>query len=282
MRMPNKPKFVLLFLFNSLLLLSAYSKAAYCSATFTMPAYHIVSSTHVASGQYEYVLVKTPIYNVAIPDGYESKVSICGTSSVCSIRVQGEVADYVVALVDNAPGVILSPGDTWPKLASANTLYDKMPSTTTVVANATVKCFRMILSRSGISANVQPAFLAPYETCGATPPIGENCVITTPGPLSFSYGNLTKKNASGSMLSEAVSINCSSNIDFSLSLGNTNGEIMLSNGMSAVIDVNGLTAGTKISGVKGEQNVIIKSLLSGTPIAEGPFTGTGVLYVEYF
>lgn len=115
--------------------------------------------------------------------------------------------------------------------------------------------------------------------CLGTPPVDEWCALATP-TIEFNYGRMALQNAVGKQLTRTVEIQCTAGINYVLRLQGAS-SIALDNGMHASFTTDGdVPLGETLDGVSGKQFIQLTSTLQGTP-TEGPFSGSGVLFVSY-
>lgn len=123
-------------------------------------------------------------------------------------------------------------------------------------------------SCSGGGAVVPPEPTPPPTTC-----------TLSPAAIVLNHGNLTPDSVSGATVSTPLSVSCSSDAIYSLTLASGN-SISLTSTLKSVLTVEGKALGVRLNAVVGNNQVMLTSTLSGSAQNAGSFNGSGVLILN--
>lgn len=119
------------------------------------------------------------------------------------------------------------------------------------------------------------------DSCVITQPDVNYCAMQTPS-LDFDFGTLQLNEWDKQKITKSVSVYCTGNIKYKVSMIPDKGIINLSNNGTADILIDGMIPGSQImTGIAGTTNHSVTATLSGFPDEAGNFNGSGALLVSY-
>lgn len=215
--------------------------------------------------------------------------------SIFQFHKHYDIYSRVWTVGPNTKSIDLGISSTWPEL-SAN-INSKNGGSGNFIQEHTIngsedgECAGLIIARTNAVHNQ-----VPWETiismalnpqgrelqCVPTTPTVHWCALANP-VLNFNHGIkvVSDYELNGSTVTEPVQVECTTAMKFSLNLVSGNSGILLSNGMTANLLVEGNKMGTALDGKSGNNTLNISSTLIGDKPVAGQFEGTSVLMVAY-